>query len=408
MTAREFNLKRLPDSPGVYFFKKNKEILYIGKATSIRGRVGSYFGSDLIKTRGAMLVGMVSKADSLDFVKTDSVLEALIAEANLIKKFLPLYNVREKDDKSWNHLIITEEDFPRLLVVRGKDLEERFPKGEIRHVFGPYLQGEALRVGLKIIRRLFPYRDEKCQVRGRPCFNRRLGLCPGTCASEISKSAYAKILRNIVYFFQGKKGRLIKILEREMKAAAKRQDFEEAKRLRNAVFALKHLADVSVIKEEEFLPTLERGRLPEFRIEGYDVAHMAGKEAGGVMVVLEDNHLKKSDYRLFRIRGARPGDDVGALKEVMRRRLRHREWPLPHLLVVDGAEAQRRAAEEALLNAGISAPVVAVTKDARHRPARLTSGRFAERFSKEILLVNAEAHRFALKYHRRLRDKNFS
>src|SRR4051812_233519 len=123
MTGQDFTKFNLPDAPGVYFFKKKGVILYIGRATSLRDRVRSYFGNDLIHTRGSLLVDMVTQADHIDWQETGSVLEAIILETNLIKEHMPHYNTKEKDDKSFNYVIITEEQFPRVLLIRGRSLE---------------------------------------------------------------------------------------------------------------------------------------------------------------------------------------------------------------------------------------------------------------------------------------------
>lgn len=125
MNLEQFNKKKskLPDAPGVYFFLgKNKKLLYIGKATSLRDRVRSYFAKDLLDTRGPLLVEMLDKATSIDFRQTDSVLEALLLEASLIRTHKPDYNTDLKDDKSFNHVVVTKEDYPRVLVIRGKEL----------------------------------------------------------------------------------------------------------------------------------------------------------------------------------------------------------------------------------------------------------------------------------------------
>lgn len=118
--------KKLPDAPGVYFFKDARgKILYVGKATSLRNRVRSYFKGDLIETRGPLLIKMMEAATRVDFLQTDSVLEALILEASLIKKHLPFHNTAGKDDKTYNFVLITKEKFPRVLVMRGKEIEKK-------------------------------------------------------------------------------------------------------------------------------------------------------------------------------------------------------------------------------------------------------------------------------------------
>jgi len=142
MEIQDMRKYKLPDSPGVYFFENEGGVMYIGRATSLQNRVRSYFRDDILKTRGKLIADMVSRARTLRWQKTPSVLETVIAEANLIKKFQPPYNTEEKDDKSFNYLVITREDYPRVVTVRGKDLKERYPKSSVKHAFGPYPNGE--------------------------------------------------------------------------------------------------------------------------------------------------------------------------------------------------------------------------------------------------------------------------
>src|ERR1035437_5766285 len=162
--------QKLPDLPGVYFFlgKKStggKDIIYIGKATSLHDRVKSYFNKDIIVTRGALVQQMVQDAGTVDFQVTDSVLEALILEMNLIKKYLPHANTREKDDKSFNHVIITREKFPQVLLMRGKNVGTEIHQQFIKYDFGPYTQGAQLKEALRIVRKIFPFRDARCVPR---------------------------------------------------------------------------------------------------------------------------------------------------------------------------------------------------------------------------------------------------
>ncbi len=394
--------KNIPDGPGVYFFLgKNKEVLYIGKATSLRSRVRSYFSSDLGKARGPVITGMVEKAVSIDWCETDSVLEALLLEANLIKTHKPKHNTDLKDDKSFNYVSITKEDFPAVLLIRGRELAQRDP-GDFLHVFGPFPHGLQLKDAMKIIRKIFSYRDTCIPNSGKPCFNRHIGLCPGVCTGEISKTDYRKIVRRITLLFQGKKTVLLKSLERDMKAAAKKEEFEEAARLRGQVFALNHIQDVSLIKDEYRGQPSQVGNT---RIEAYDIAHMSGKAVVGVMVVIEDGAPHKDQYRKFKIKTAKGGDDAGSLREVLSRRLGHDEWPLPRVIAVDGSTAQMNAAKKVLEEFSINIPVIGVVKDEKHRPRSIQGDKvvIAGR-ERDILLANAEAHRFAITYHKKLRN----
>ena len=444
MTLDEFNKKKsqIPETPGVYFFLgapsrkggvRSGKILYIGKAAILRDRVRSYFSPDLMDGRGERIVHMVEQAKSIEWRETDSVLEALILESSLIKTHKPGYNSISKDDKSFNFVVITKETFPRILLVRGKELEERARGSAATEgsqsrtpgmIFGPFPHGLQLRIAMKIIRRIFPYRDEKCtscaeQLRQRaqgirhkvckPCFNRQIGLCPGVCTGEISQKEYRRTIRHIKLFFQGKKKILIRELEREMKMAAREERFEMAHMYKRQIFALRHIQDVALIRDEYRVPLADRRKESSGaarRIEAYDSAHLRGQAAYGVMVVVENGEPQKAEYRLFRIRSAKAGDDPGALREVLSRRFAHTEWPMPRLIAVDGARAQMSAAEKILTGFGAKIPIVGVVKDAHHRPCEVRAGANASKdmiqsYEREILLANAEAHRFAISQHRK-------
>jgi len=403
--------KKLPDTPGVYFFLgSKKEILYIGKATSLRDRVRSYFGKDLIVTRGPFLVDMVTLAQDIDWRTTDSVLEALLLEANLIKDHQPKYNTKEKDDKSFNYVVITQEEFPQVLLVRGRTIMNAFPKEKIKYLFGPFPHTWSFKTALKIIRKIFPYRDEKCiPLSGRPCFNRQIGLCPGVCTGEVNQKEYGRTIQHLKLLFEGQKRQLIKQLEKEMKEYAKNQEFEKAQEVKRALFGITHIQDVALIKgdvREEINPLAKREN-STFRIEAYDIAHLSGKNTVGAMTVVEDGITNPSEYRKFRIRGNYGVHDIAGLQEILKRRLNHPEWTRPHLIVVDGNATQKRAAEMVLKTRGVhTIPVVAVTKDERHKAETIVGNAdIVKMKEKEIILANSEAHRFAITYHRKKRDR---
>lgn len=212
----------------------------------------------------------------------------------------------------------------------------------------------------------------------------------------MSKQAYKEQIRNIVELFSGKMGSLRRRLEKEMKEAARTEDFERAEVLRRQVRALAHIHDVSLIKDEY---RISGGG--SFRIEAYDVAHTAGNETVGVMTVVSGGEMYKDEYRKFKIQSV-TNNDVAALTEMLGRRLTHTEWQLPRIIAVDGSTAQIRAAERVLKKAGVSIPVIGVVKDEFHRPIRLVGDeRLIRGYEKDILLANAEAHRFAIGWHRR-------
>jgi len=410
VTKDDLKKQQLPDSPGVYFFLgSKKEILYIGKATSLRNRVRSYFAADLKDKRSELIEQMVAKAKKVEVTETDSTLEALILETNLIRTHKPYYNTRSKDDKSYNHLIITNEEWPRVLVIRGKDLTEQYTEADIKYHFGPFPSGQLFREALKIVRKLFKYYDtqqplgtEKSKVsKGKIDFNRQIGLYP----SSDNRNDYVKTIRHIRLFFEGKKQMLIKELHTEMMQHAKGERFETAALIKRKIFALEHIQDIALIQDDRKLYRDDR----RVRIEAYDIAHLGGKDMVGVMTVVEGEEPKKSEYRKFKINSVDGSNDPGALREVLERRLGHPEWPYPQVIVVDGSTAQKNAAEHVLRKLGLVIPVVAVVKDERHKPIRLiASKRLKDQFEQQVLLANAESHRFAITYHREKRRKKLT
>lgn len=416
MILEELKNLDIPDEPGVYEFlahlRSDKgKALYIGKATSIRLRVRSYFTQDIHVKRSEAIADMVAVANTVRWHTTDSVLEAMILEANLIKKYQPRYNTLAKDDKSFNYVVITKESFPRVVVVRGKNLKDDYPPPMRKYCFGPFPHGAQLRDAMKLVRKIFPYRDTctPAQVLStvskipKPCFNNHIGLCPGVCTGDTNAKQYANIIKHITLLFNGHKQKLLKELEREMYILASEERFEVAKKVRNQIYALTHIRDVSLIKDE-FRPY---GATPGFnRIEAYDAAHLSGTAAVAVMVVVENSEAVPSEYRLFNLKSTTPGDDPGALHEVLNRRLAHDEWPLPQLIVVDGSTAQISVAKKLLAQNGLHIQVVGVVKDEKHNPRELKgSVEIVQTHERDILLANSEAHRFAITKHRRLSRK---
>jgi excinuclease ABC subunit C len=423
MKKESFKKLKIPDKSGVYFFKRDKEILYIGKATSLRDRVKSYFGKDLIETRGPLLVDMVWKADKIGYQVTDSVLEALILEANLIKKYQPYHNTKEKDDKSFNYVVITKEKLPKVLVVRGKNVQHSV----LNKTYGPYTSGSQLREAMKIIRKIFPFLDEKSKNYLE--FYKQIKLAPDL----NNRKLYLQNIKNIKLFFSGKKKKIFQNLKKEMKTYAKNHEFEKAGEIKRQIFALQHINDIALLKNmssvfppllvEEGVgggdskknhfalkgtPPQKGGEGSSFRIEAYDIAHLGGKNMVGVMTVVEDGEMAKNEYRKFKIKTQKDANDTGALAEVLERRFAHPEWHYPNLVVIDGGTAQINVARKVIINAELSIPVVSVVKDEKHKPkAILGDKEIIKKNKAQILLSNSEAHRFAIVYHKKMRNKNF-
>lgn len=409
MTKDSLLKANLPDTPGVYFFLGiKKEILYIGKATSLDNRVRSYFSADIVEKRSQLISNMVEEAITVECTPTDSVLEAVILETNLIRTHKPKYNTRSKDDKSYNHLIITNEKFPRVLVVRGKDVTEKFTAGEIRAEFGPFPNGQLLKDALGVVRKIFKFYDTKKPLgqetstvgRGRINFNKQIGLYP----SSDNKAEYLRTIDQLELLFNGEKKKLIGSLNKEMARLAKNEEFEQASIIKRRIFSLQHIQDIALLKDDSRIYRDEK----RIRIEGYDIAHLQGKDMVGVMTVLEGGEPARSEYRKFKIREFDVANDPGALREVLSRRLRHTEWPTPQVIVVDGNTIQKNAAEKELREMNLTIPVVAVVKDDKHKPTRLIGMKnIIDQHKASILQVNSEAHRFAIAYHREKRAKGF-
>lgn len=405
MQKTHSSVAALPDVPGVYMFiDAGRAVLYVGKATSIRDRVRSYFGVDLHETRGPALVTMVEKAARVDYVATDTVLEALILEAKLIKELKPTYNIRDKDDKSYHYVLITDEPWPRLLLVRGHELAQGLHEYPVQAEYGPFPHAGQLKEALKLIRKIFPYYDTKHPVatlmaKGdkKLIFNQTIGIYPDVTVSE---EEYALRMKHVRQFFDGKKKQVIRELEREMKRYAKTQEFEKAGRAKRQLFGLQHLNDVSLLKRNNGDVPLGRSR-----VEAYDIAHHGGTHMVGVMVVVENGEPQKSAYRKFTIKTVHSTNDTAALREVLSRRFGHTEWGMPALIAVDGSTAQMNAAKKILDEFGYKIPIVGVVKDEHHRPRTLKGIRGHEKLRDSILLANAEAHRFAISFHRKKSQK---
>ncbi|MCL4400211.1 excinuclease ABC subunit UvrC [Patescibacteria group bacterium] len=395
--------KNIPETPGVYIMKgANGGILYIGKAVNLKRRVSSYF----TRPHDTRIEGLVKEIKKIDFEETGTAIEALILESNLIKKYQPPFNIKEKDDKSFLYVAITKEKYPRIFLVRGKDIQE--DKKLFGAEYGPFTSASSIRESLRIIRKIFPYatHPEPSKPQTRACFDYQIGLCPGTCIGAISKKDYSKNIKNIKLFFSGKKGRIIKSLESEMKRASKTLNFERAGELKRQLFALQHIQDVALIKEDEISNTKYQIQNTKYRIEGYDISNISGTSAVGSMVVFTNNEPDKSEYRKFKIKTVFKPDDFGMLKEVLERRLGN-NWPLPDLFLIDGGRGQVSAIRGILDMAGIKIPVVGIAKGPERKRNDVTGEIPSFTNLKTLIKIRDEAHRFAISYHKKIRRQTF-
>ncbi len=380
--------------------------MYIGRATSLKGRIRSYADADLIVTRGPRVVDMITKSRSITWQETDSVLEAILLESALIKRYQPPANVDERDDKSSQYVVITDEVWPRVFLVRARDLDHYKKDGTleypIKKSFGPFLEGRLIKEALIILRKLFPFKDKKAFDPRHDAFYRAIGRSPQE-SDESARERYLQTIDYLILFFEGKKKQLRRELEKQMKECVSELRFEDALRLKKLLFALDHINDIALIKRE-------RSTSPgDFRIEAYDVAHLSGAEAVGAMTVSCKGEFTPAEYRKFKL-SKNSNDDNAGLREILSRRLNHPEWAFPDLIVVDGNEVQMKTAEGVLAARRMAIPVVAVTKDDRHKAARLIGHPdLLKGYKNEIIAINAEVHRFAITFHRkRLRKGAFN
>ncbi len=306
--------KNAPKSPGIYFWlNKNKKSIYIGRANNLKQRLSQYWQKNIdSKTRE-----MLKNAYDLKYQETENILESIILEAKNIKKYWPLYNIKDRDNRSFIYIIIDKSKYPKIELIRERQLNKLNKKDY--HIYGPYQSFKLINTALKLIRRIFPY--SLCQKNlGKPCFDRQIGLCPGLCTGEISISDYNKNIENIKLLLNGQRNKVLEQLKKENPEKA---------------IALKHIQDVSLL-EREF--SLENQKFS--RIEAYDISHWQGKNPYGSMVVMEEGRINKSQYRLFKIKNTQSGNDEEALLETLSRRLRHSEWSFPDLIVIDGGRPQ--------------------------------------------------------------------
>ncbi len=420
------NPKQIPQESGVYFFKDDKgNILYIGKASNLRNRVSSYFKVSQTNSR---IVKMLETSTNVTWQITASEIEALILESQLIKKNKPPFNVMLRDDKQYFYVVFTNETFPKIFLTHQPQSQDSLGKNKI---VGPFTDGLSLKTTLRLLRKIFPYCSCK-QKHNNFCLNYHIGKCLGFCCLKNPKikqgevQEYQKNILAIKNLLSGKKNSLIKAFEKKMNELGESGDFEKAIELRDKISKLKRIFENALIlrtaKETNFYdtnnPTLKKiktilklGSIPQ-RIEGYDISNIQGKMAVGSMVVFTNGQPDKKNYRKFKIKSSQSPDDTAMLKEVLVRRFKHPEWDFPHLILIDGGKGQLSAAESCVPK---NISIVALTKNDKHRgdhiyAAKQKAAMPLEKLSSDVhnllLLIDSEAHRFAIRYYRELHLKN--
>jgi excinuclease ABC subunit C len=459
----------IPKSPGIYQFKDKKgKIVYIGKAANLRLRVLSYWRESA--NHSPAKYSMLKKIEKIDWEVTESEIEALLLEANLIKKYQPQYNVALRDDKRFVYIkVSTDDEIPGVFITRKIEKSGKY--------FGPFTSVEAVRETLKAIRKIWSFCAERKEKK-KPCFYYQINRCLGICAGLLGRKEYMeKVVKPIILFLEGNKNKVIMNYELRIKkynanlqinpptpplsrghvAVNMRRDIEEGiealkYQLLNMKKVLAH-ANILSVGEKYANDVVELAKvlgLPGApgRIEGYDISNIFGREAVGAMVVFSGGEPHKSEYRKFKIKiGEGQANDVAMLKEILTRRFKKvplirgiervnedgrknnpptplyqggEFWPLPDLIIIDGGKGQLNAAVKVLRSIKLDIPVIAISKGGGLRSAMARDKIFFPGEKKPLELplaspalhllkrVRDEAHRFALSYHKKLRKKLYN
>lgn len=346
-------LKELPKTPGVYFHKNAKgEIIYVGKAAVLRNRVRQYFQTS--RNRDPKTEALVAEINDVDWMEVENELDALFLEAEMIRRYMPPYNILLRDDKAMSYIRIDyDSDYPTVTTTRR-------PLDDGARYFGPYYSTYGVRQALRLLRRIFPFAIRKTPGQKRATLYYHLGLDPGLEEGKTSLDDYRANLRQLMSYIQGNRTAIIKEVEKDMKRAAKQQNFEQATRLRNQLFALQNLNKQVIFSDKEFLDISKDHALGELvdllglekfprRIEGYDISHQQGTDVVASMVVFTNGVSNKGEYRKFKTK-KNHNNDFYNMNETLGRRLSERNrkaWGLPSLVLIDGGKGQLDAAIKA-------------------------------------------------------------
>lgn len=435
----EVKLKDLPKEPGVYFHKNQSgEIIYVGKAAVLRNRVRQYFQKS--RARDPKTEALVEEIFDTDWMVVESELEALFLEAEMIRRYMPRYNILLRDDKSMSYIRINyDSDYPTVTTTRR-------PLDDGAKYFGPYLSTLGVRKALKYLRRIFPFAVKKTPGQKRANLYYHLGLDPGLEEGRTSLEDYRANLRKLIAVIEGKRTSTLKELEREMKIAAKEQNFELAAKKRNQLSALQNLGRQVIFSDKEFMDIskdhaltelvdlLQLGKYPR-RIEGYDISHMQGTDVVASMVVFTNGVSDKGEYRKFKTKKDQ-NNDFYNMNETIRRRLSEKNikaWGKPNLVLIDGGKGQLDAAIRARDEMGCNTiPFIGLAKREEQIVIQLGKSNVDlneailhklggyKASSEDFVLVNVphntnivkllqrirdESHRFAVSYHSILKVK---
>lgn len=440
-TRLKEKLNKLPASPGVYFHKNTDgEIIYVGKAAILKNRVRQYFQKSHKDVKTTALVAEIADTD---WIQVDTEMDALFLESEMIKRYMPKWNILLRDDKTVSYVRVSMGDeVPYVSFTRT-------PMDDKATYIGPFYGKVAVEKAMRMLRKVFPYYTRPYS--GTKTLDTDLGLTPGIEVGKCTPRDYKRNLRRLIRYLEGGREKLLKELDKSMREAAARGEYELAAEARNQIFGLKELQRKIVFSDKEFLDISSDQALsqlqqllglekPPRRIEGYDISHQSGENTVGSMVVFINGAAARSEYRKFRIQTSR-ADDLKSMREVLTRRLKHAEWEYPDLIVLDGGATQVNAVLPLVEPYNIpvigrdksgdhskSAKVTLIVPDysssetyrqgqlppdshiidqpipAQHlRTFSLSSGSHIARL---IARIDEEAHRFAITYHSLLKRKS--
>ncbi|HEX5456400.1 MAG TPA: excinuclease ABC subunit UvrC [Candidatus Saccharimonadales bacterium] len=415
-------LSGLPKAPGVYFYKdKSGEIIYIGKAAILRNRVRQYFQKS--RAFDPKTDALVADIADVDWLELETEMDALFVEAEMIRRYMPKYNILLRDDKSFVYVRIDiNSSYPSVSFTRR-------PLDDGAKYYGPFLSKFVISRALRYLRKVFPYSTHApTNIPKRACLQAQIGLCPGLEADMTNLKDYKKNLSRLILYMTGKRKKLVSDMEKQMKQAAKKKNFEEAAVLRNKLFALRKLDNQIIFGDRESLDISKDRGLVELsqllnidiprRVEGYDISHMQGTDTVASMVVFIAGVPDKSEYRKFKSR-IKGNDDFAHMREVMTRRFSQtniKKWGRPDLILIDGGKGQVSAALSALSELELEIPLIGLAKRYEEiiipQPTRPIAkslqydvrvlGHSSDAL-KLLQRIRDESHRFAVSYHSTLK-----
>ena len=413
-SALKEKLRKLPAEPGVYFHKnKDGEVIYVGKAAILKNRVRQYFQNSVkdVKTRA-----LVAEIVDTDWIVVDTEMDALFLESEMIKRYMPKWNILLRDDKTVSYVRIDmKSDVPYVSFTRN-------PMDDKATYIGPFYGKSGVERAVRSLRRIFPYYVKPYS--GKKTLDTDLGLTPGIEIGKCTTADYKRNLRKLIRYLEGDREKLMHELEKTMHEESDKGNYELAAEARDQLYGLKELRKKIVFSDKEFLDISSDQALAELqemlgltkpprRIEGYDISHQSGTNTVASMVVFINGASARSEYRKFKIR-AGGADDLKSMQEVISRRLKHKEWEFPDLVILDGGVTQVNAVLPLLDPFGI--PVIGRDKSGNHSKSagvelvvpgcgnvELSPGSHTARL---IARIDEEAHRFAITYHSLLKRKS--